>query len=126
MTTSGMGDDATLKAMDYVGKLCSDVMPEQATMSETGVSTMFENSQVAMITQGSWMVPDSRTTNTPLKTATSPSFPRDAATGGWVSIYNGLGWAASAKTSHPDEAWQLIEYLGPKQLRKNRRTSALR
>ncbi len=40
------------------------------------------------------------------------NFQRNAETGKRVSIYNGLGWAASATTEHPDEAWQLIEYLG--------------
>lgn len=118
MTTSGMGDDATLKAMDYVGKLCSDVMPEQATMSETGVATMFENGQVAMITQGSWMVPEFKNNEYTAKNCDVAVLPKDAATGGWVSIYNGLGWAASAKTSHPDEAWQLIEYLGSEAAQK--------
>jgi len=32
-----------------------------------------------------------------------------------VSIYNGLGYAASAKTSYPEEAWALLEYLGSKE-----------
>jgi multiple sugar transport system substrate-binding protein len=28
-----------------------------------------------------------------------------------VSIYNGLGWAASEKTKYPEEAWKLLEFL---------------
>jgi multiple sugar transport system substrate-binding protein len=115
---SGMGDDATLKAMDYVGKLAKDVMPDQATMSETGISTMFENGQVAMITQGSWMVPEFKNNEYTDKNCDVAVLPKDKTTGGWVSIYNGLGWAAFSGTQHPDEAWQLIEYLGSEAAQK--------
>lgn len=31
------------------------------------------------------------------------------------SIYNGLGWAASANSENPEGAWKLIEYLGSKE-----------
>ena len=41
--------------------------------------------------------------------------PKDAETGKRISIYNGLGWAASANTSMPEEAWKLIEYMGSKE-----------
>jgi len=116
--TSGMGDDATLKAMDYVGKLVKDTMPAQSTMSETGVSTMFENGQVAMCTQGSWMVPEFHKNEYTSKNCDVAVLPKDAATGSWTSIYNGLGWSAYSGTSHPDEAWKLIEYLGSEEAQK--------
>ncbi|MBO5460532.1 MAG: sugar ABC transporter substrate-binding protein, partial [Ruminococcus sp.] len=38
--------------------------------------------------------------------------PMSSKTGERASIYNGLGWAAAANTDMPEEAWQLIEYLG--------------
>ena len=44
--------------------------------------------------------------------------PKDAETGESVSIYNGLGWAASANTDMPDEAFQLIEWFGTKDMQQ--------
>lgn len=38
--------------------------------------------------------------------------------GNRISIYNGLGWPASAATSHPEEAWRLLEYLGSEKAQK--------
>ena len=34
------------------------------------------------------------------------------------SIYNGLGWAASAEGANTEAAWQLLEYLGSEEAQK--------
>ena len=35
--------------------------------------------------------------------------------GEWLTMYNGLGWAASADTKRPDEAYRLIAALSSKE-----------
>ena len=65
-----------------------------------------------MTTQGSWMLSAFKENEYIAQNCDCVELPMDAETGKRVSIYNGLGWAASATTKHPDEAWQLIEYLG--------------
>ena len=41
--------------------------------------------------------------------------PKNATTGRRASVYNGLGWAASANGKNTENAWKLIEYLGSKE-----------
>ena len=90
-------------------------MPSLETMSENGNDVLFESGKVAMITQGSWMLAAYRDNEYTAANCDCVELPKSATTGRRASIYNGLGWAASATTEHPDEAWQLIEYLGSKE-----------
>lgn len=54
--TSGWDNENTLKAMDFVGKLCSDVFAPQTLVAENGTDGLFRNGITAMISQGSWMI----------------------------------------------------------------------
>lgn len=114
--TSGFDDPNTIKAMEFVDKLVKDVCPPANTMSETGTDVLFQSGKVAMISQGSWMVAGFKDNEYLTQNCDVVRLPKDATTGKSVSLYNGLGWAASAGTSMPDEAFQLIEWFGTKEM----------
>lgn len=115
---SGFDDPNTIKAMNFVDKCIKNVMPPAATMSETGTDVLFSSGKVAMISQGSWMVSGFKDNEYIVEHADVARLPKDAETGKSVSLYNGLGWAASANTDMPDEAFQLIEWLGTKDMQQ--------
>lgn len=108
---SGYDDPKTIAAMQVFEKMVREgVCPDLQTLSENGTEVLFESGKVAMITQGSWMVPafrDNEYTSANCDVAVLPTGPD----GTRVSIYNGLGWAAAANGSNTDAAWSLIEYL---------------
>ena len=115
-TQSGWDDPKTIEAMQTMeGWINDGVMPSLETMSENGNDVLFESGKVAMITQGSWMLAAYRDNEYTAANCDCVELPKSATTGRRASIYNGLGWAASATPEHPDEAWQLIEYLGSKE-----------
>ena len=115
-TQSGWDDPKTIEAMKtYEGWIKEGVMPSLETMSENGVDVLFESGKVAMVTQGSWMLAAYRDNEYTAANCDCVELPKSATTGRRASIYNGLGWAASATTEHPEEAWKLIEYLGSKE-----------
>ncbi len=75
----------------------------------------FEAGKIAMATQGSWMLAAFQENEYTAANCDCVELPKNAETGRRASLYNGLGWAASASGEHTDEAWQLIEYLGSKE-----------
>ena len=110
-TKSGYDDPKTIEAMEYVTELLK-YCPDPAVMSETGTDVLMQSGQVAMITQGSWMVAGFKDNDYMKENCDCAIIPYDGETGVRASITNGLGWAASATTSHPDECWKLIEWFG--------------
>ena len=115
---SGFDDPNTIKAMEFVDKCVKNVMPPASTMSETGTDVLFGSGKVAMISQGSWMVSAFKDNDYIKEHCDVARLPKDAETGESVSLYNGLGWAASANTDMPDEAFQLIEWFGTKDMQQ--------
>lgn len=116
MKKSGFDDPNTIKAMEYVDKLVKDAMPPAAVMSETGTDVLLGSGKIAMLSQGSWMVAAFKDNEYIAEHCDVAVLPKDAETGKRVSLYNGLGWAASANTKNPEAAWKLIEFLGTKDM----------
>ena len=115
-TQSGWDDPKTVEAMEMLeGWIKDGLLPPIETMSENGEDVLFESGKVAMVPQGSWMLAAYRDNEYTAENCDCVELPKSAVTGRRASIYNGLGWAAAANTEHPDEAWQLIEYLGSKE-----------
>lgn len=113
--SSGYDDPNTIKAMGLVDRLIKDgSMPTQEAMSETKPEVMFSSGLIAMVLQGSWLLPYHRTNEYSMANGAVAIIPK-AEDGTRKTIYNGLGWAASANTKHPEEAWQLLEYLGSRE-----------
>lgn len=114
--TSGLDDPKTIEALEMFKSWCDEgLMPSLEIMAENSDSVLFESGKVAMITQGSWMINEYKANEYTSKNCDIVELPKNATTGRRASIYNGLGWAASANCEHPDEAWALIEYLGSKE-----------
>lgn len=116
MKKSGFDDPNTVKAMEFVDKLVKDAMPPAAVMSETGTDVLLSSGKIAMLSQGSWMVAGFKENDYITANCNVAVLPKDAETGKRVTIYNGLGWAANAKTKNPEAAWKLIEFLGTKDM----------
>ncbi len=114
-TESGWDDPKTIEAMEMWGQIVGDCMPQQSMMAEAGEIDMFTSGVAAMQLMGSWRVAAMQeydlncgVVNIPYHDANGNG---QCDAGERVSIYNGLGWAASANTSMPDEAYSLISYL---------------
>lgn len=112
---SGYDDPKTIQAMQIFEKMLREgICPDLQTISENGTEVLFESGKVAMITQGSWMVPAFKNNEYTAKNCDIAPLPTGP-DGTRVSIYNGLGWAAAANGKNTDAAWSLIEYLGTKE-----------
>ncbi|MCI9103129.1 MAG: sugar ABC transporter substrate-binding protein [Lachnospiraceae bacterium] len=114
--SSGFDDPNTIKAMEFVQKLIDNVMPPATTMAETGTDVLLGSGKIAMLSQGSWMVPQFKEHEYIAENCDVAVLPKDPATGKRTCLYNGLGWAVSAKTPNPDAAWQLVEWFGTKDM----------
>lgn len=113
---SGLDEEASLKALDFVDKLQKNTMPSPEVMSETGTDVLFTSGKIAMLPQGSWMLAPFKENEYLVENADIAVLPKDATTGKRISLYNGLGWAASANTKNPDGAFKLIEWFGSKDM----------
>ncbi|HYU73577.1 MAG TPA: sugar ABC transporter substrate-binding protein [Ktedonobacteraceae bacterium] len=72
---------------------------------------LFEGGHVAMITAGDWELSAiTQQTKIPWGVVQLPAGPK-----GVVSVFNGLTDAIYAKTQHPQEAWELEQWLGSQQ-----------
>ena len=115
---SGYDDPKTLEAMAMYAKIIEDGMPAQSVMAETSNNVLFMSNMAAMGMFGSWYVPSFVTFEGVENWGIAELPYHDANENGQcdegerVSIYNGLGWAASAATEDPDTAYSLIAYLG--------------
>ncbi len=118
-TESGWDDPKTIEAMEQVEEFIkAGVMPSMETMSENGEDVLFQSGKVAMVLQGSWMLAAYRDSEYTAENCDCVELPKSATTDRRVSIYNGLGWAASASGSNTENAWKLIEYLGSEAAQK--------
>lgn len=110
-------DSAEAKAaMEMVRKMLTVAVP-QSVVAESGTDSLFQSGKVGMITQGSWMINSFYTAENAADYAWAMIPYADVNGDGQCqpeersTQYNGLGWAADAKTKNPDAAWSLIKYL---------------
>lgn len=86
--------------------------PTAQQMVETQPSNLFESGKVAMVFQGSWMVPEFLS-NEYLKDkvdlVSMPKINKNAA------VIHGLSNVMYAKTKHPKEAWEFVKFLAGKE-----------
>lgn len=76
-------------------------------------TVFFQQGKAAMITTGSWNIgPYSK--NLKFKWGIAP-LPKSPNTGKRVSVIHGIGNVVSAKTKHPDEAWQFVSFMASPQ-----------
>lgn len=114
--SSGFTQEGTIKALTFITDLMkAGYAPPYEVVAENSEEALFEAGKVGMIMQGSWMLPELCNNDYVKANCDIAVLPKDATTGRRASIYNGLGWAASANTDMPEEAWKLIEYMGSKE-----------
>ena len=116
-TKSGYDDPKTLEAMEMYAQIIRDCMAPQNVMAETGNSNLFIGNSAAMGMFGSWYVASFKEMEDAANWGIAELPYHDANGNGQadegerVSIYNGLGWAASSATKDPGTAYSLIAYL---------------
>lgn len=115
--SSGMDNENTLQGMTWLADNIFPSMPEQNMMAETDPDLMFLSGLVGMMLQGSWMVNTFYTAENSADYAWAEIPYNDANGNGKAddgercSLYNGLGWAAAAKTEDPQAAYDLIAWF---------------
>ncbi|MBR1709219.1 MAG: sugar ABC transporter substrate-binding protein [Clostridia bacterium] len=120
--SSGWDNENTIAAMNFVGSLTEKAWAPQQLVAENGTDTLFNNRKVAMISQGSWMINSFYTYEGSEDYAWAVLPYEDVNGNGQVdagercSIYNGLGWSASADTKDPAAAWSLIEWFSTEEM----------
>lgn len=116
-TKSEFNNENTIKALSFIQKLVNETMPPINVMAETGIDTLLSSGKVAMITQGSWMLPAFKENEYILNNCDVAIIPKDVS-GKRVSMYNGLGWSVSANTKNKDSALKLVEWFGREDMQR--------
>ena len=83
--------------------------PDQATLDETWAGSLFYAQRVAMYYEGSWMARFWADVEFPVNVAPLPAGTRRS------NIVHGLSYAIAADTANPEDAWQLVKFLGSHQ-----------
>lgn len=120
-TKSGMDEENTIKAMNFVGNEILPACPSQDSMANTPGDTMLMSGKIGLYLDGSWMArsyydadnrDDFAWVEIPYYDANENG---QCDEGERASIYNGLGWSIAANSSVADEAWGLICALTDKE-----------
>lgn len=111
-TEGGWTHPKTKEAMEFFVSFVEEkIAPPASTTSENDVTVQLESGLAAMGFQGSWMIGELANNDYILQHFDCIELPAGLS-GKRATIYNGLGWSASAGTKNPDGAWALLEYLG--------------
>lgn len=106
---SGYDDPKTIEAMEYYFNLVREGLSPAIT-GDSERAEAFQNGLVAMAFFGSWNLSGFAANDFMVKNCDVAVLPKSN-NGGQASIFNGLGNAIAANTTHPDESWKWIEYL---------------
>lgn len=119
--SSGMDDEKTIAAMNFVGEHILPYCPSQDSMANTAGDAMLVSGKIGMYLDGSWMV-NTYYTSDNSKDLAWVELPYEDVNGNGTadkeercSIYNGLGWAIQKKTENPDAAFSLVSALTSKE-----------
>ncbi|MCX7884163.1 MAG: sugar ABC transporter substrate-binding protein [Caloramator sp.] len=112
-TTSGYDKPESIEGIKcWIDLIKDGSSPTSKQLADTQPSNLFESGKLAMVFQGSWMIPEF-TKNEYLKDKVDlvvmPKIKKR------VAVIHGLGNAIYSKTKHPDEAWEFVKYLGSKE-----------
>ena len=116
-TKSGMDNENTIKAMNFVGTEILPACPSQDSMANTPGDTMLMSGKIGLYLDGSWMAKSYYDADNSADFAWVEIPYYDANENGQcdkgerASIYNGLGWSIAANSKVADAAWGLISAL---------------
>jgi multiple sugar transport system substrate-binding protein len=109
---SGYAEAATIAGVKFWTDLIHNgESPDLKTMTDTAPLNLFESGKTAMYYGGSWDAAEFSTndyTKSKVDVAVLPKGVKQA------TIIHGLANVVSAKTAHPDQAWQFVKFLGSK------------
>lgn len=112
-TRSGYDDPATIEGLRFWTDLIEEgISPDLATMTETHPIQLFESGKIAMYWGGSWNVAEftgNEYTADKVNVAPLPAGKQRA------TIIHGLANVVSASTEHPEQAWELVKFLGSRE-----------
>lgn len=110
--SSGWTDPKTVEAMEFYASFVEEgIAPNAVTVAENDIAPLLESGTVAMGYLGSWMMGELGSNEFIIENFDCAVMPA-APDGTRATIYNGLGWSASANGANQDAAWALLEYLG--------------
>lgn len=108
--TSGYDQPATIEGLRFWTDLIkAKQSPDLKTMTDTQPLQLFESGKLAMYWGGSWNVSEfskNEYTKSRVDAAPLPVGVKKA------TIIHGLANVVSAKTAHPEQAWEFVKYLG--------------
>ena len=116
-TKSGMDNENTIKAMNFIAEKILPACPSQDSMANTPGDTMLMSGKIGLYLDGSWMARSYYDADNSADFAwvEIPYYDADGNgqcdAGERATIYNGLGWAIAANSEVPDEAWGLVSAL---------------
>lgn len=109
-TKSGMNSSAAQETLEFYTNLIlvDGVSPTAKELQDTNKIGRFQAGRLAMIVEGNWQTPGFLKNEYLVKNADVAVLPKGKVN---ATITNGLGWAASANTKHPEEVKKLMAYL---------------
>jgi len=116
-TKSGFDTPAVKEAIQWYVDLSlkEKVSPTQQQFSENSYTAFFESGKTAMGLFGSWMLSEFKANEYVAQNCDVAVLPQGKQR---ATIYNGLGNAVAANTTHKEEAWKFVEYLGSEEANK--------
>ncbi|MFG1696239.1 ABC transporter substrate-binding protein [Nonomuraea sp. NPDC049309] len=112
-TKSGYDDPKTIAGLKFwTDLIAAKQSPDLKTMTDTAPLQLFEAGKLAMYWGGSWNVAEFGTndyTKDKVDVAPLPKGEKQA------TIIHGVANVISAKTEHPEQAWEFVKFLGSKE-----------
>jgi multiple sugar transport system substrate-binding protein len=114
LTQSQMGEKASIESIDYLLSMLEEgISPSAKQMLDTKPLQLFVSGKLAMMTTGSWTVPEVyKALGDKFAFAPLPISPNTKES---KSIIHGVGWSAYSQTKHPEEAWKLLKHMVSKE-----------
>ncbi|MEV4470650.1 sugar ABC transporter substrate-binding protein [Nonomuraea sp. NPDC049504] len=110
---SGYDDPKTIAGLKFwTDLIAAKQSPDLKTMTDTGPLQLFEAGKLAMYWGGSWNVAEfskNEYTKDKVDVAPLPKGEQQA------TIIHGVANVVSAKTEHPEQAWEFVKFLGSQQ-----------
>ncbi|WP_105207606.1 ABC transporter substrate-binding protein [Streptococcus suis] len=116
-TKSELNSEAVAETMQFYTDLINvdRVSPTVKELQETNRIARFQAGKVAMIIEGNWHATNMLNNEYTKKNAAVAVLPKGKVR---ATVTNGLAWAASANTKHPEEVKKLMKFLASEKANK--------
>jgi multiple sugar transport system substrate-binding protein len=108
---SGFDDPNTIAAIEYLVSFVKEgIAAPLSVTTENSAEVLLQSGVVAMAQFGSWSLSGFKA-NDYIRANCDVAILPGGVGGKRATLYNGLGWVASANTNQKEEAWKLLEFL---------------